>query len=423
MSLQEFSFKYGNSELGFCLPEDKVLGVLESKAMKKLSYPRASVLDSLKNPINSPALSEIAERKGKVAIVVSDRTRTSKTDIVLPVLLGELGNAGIRDEDITIVFATGTHRGHSEEEKKKIIGPFVSQRNLSLVDHDCRDDLSLTELGVTSRGNRVRLNKIVVQANLKILTGCITYHYFAGFGGGRKSVVPGIAAFDTIQFNHKLLMGKEPGSGENPNCKTGNLGGNPIHEDMLEAAGMLGPDFIINTVVNGDRDLSGVFAGDPEKAHLAGCRFIDDHARVKIDKKAPVVIASAGGGTKDLNFVQAHKAMENASYALRDGGTMILVAEAGEGFPSDDYMRWIELGSSKKIEEELRQSFTIPGHTVYSAVHKAERFRIMWVTKLDKGIVKKMGMIPVSSIEEAIKSADGEAYIMPEAYLTLPVTG
>ncbi len=423
MRLQEFKLKYGYSEVRFSFPEDKVLGILESKIMKKVSYPRASVLDVLKTPIDSPPLVEVAKKGGKAAIVVSDRTRTSKADIVLPVVLSELNHGGIKDEDITIVFATGTHRLHSEEEKRKIVGPFVAQRNVALVDHDCRDESNLVEVGVTSRGNKVKLNKIVVEADLKILTGCITYHYFAGFGGGRKSVIPGIAAFDTIQFNHKLLMGKEPDSGENPNCKTGNLEDNPIHEDMLEAARMLRPDFVINTVINGDRDLAGVFAGDMEKAHFAGCKFIDDHARVKIDKKADLVIASSGGGTKDLNFVQSHKAMENASYALREGGTMVLVAETSENFPSDEYMRWIELGSSKKIEEELRQSFTIPGHTVYSAVHKAERFRIIWVTKLDKGIVEKMGMTPASSIEEAIKSVEGKAYIMPEAYLTLPVVG
>jgi nickel-dependent lactate racemase len=424
MSEQNIKLKYGSGEIELTFPSDKILSVLKSREMKKVSYPRAAVLDVLKTPIGTKPLFELAEGKKSAAIVVSDRTRTTKSDVMLPVIVGELNHAGLKDEDITIVFATGTHRGHTDDEKKKIVGPFILQKNIKMVDHDCRDESSLVELGTTSRGNKIKVNSNVVKADLKILTGAITYHYFAGFGGGRKSVLPGISSFETIQYNHKLLMGEAAGSGENPHCTTGNLEGNPLHLDMLETAKMIKPDFLVNTVVNGSRDLAGVFAGDLEKAHLAGCKFIDDYARVRIDKKADLVIASAGGGTKDMNFVQSHKAMENASYALKDGGTMILIADSSEGMPSGEYMKWVELGSSEKIEAGLRSGFTIPGHSIYSAVHKAERLKIIWVTKLDKGIVKKMGMTPVDSIEEALKLVKlEEAYIMPEAYLTLPVIG
>jgi len=429
MSAIDVLLKYGSSEVKVSVPEDRILGILKSREMKKLAYPRASVVDALKQPIGSATLSDIVKDKGgkDAVIVVSDRTRTSKADILLPVILSDLNNSGVIDENITIVFATGTHRGHTEDEKKKLVGPFVSERNVRLVDHHCRDDSNLVELGTSSRGNKIRVNKVVAGAGIKILTGCITYHYFAGFGGGRKSVLPGISAFDTVQYNHKLLMSDRVGGGENPNCITGNLKDNPVHGDMLEAARMLGPDMIVNSVVNGERELAGVFAGDLEKAHLAGCKFIDDHARVKIPKKADLVIASAGGGTKDMNFVQSHKAMENASYCLKEGGTMVLVAESAEGLPAEEYMKWINLGSSKAIEEELRRNFSIPGHSIYSAVHKAEKFRIIWVTKMDKDIVKKMRMTPVDTVDEAMKIAEESdsrgVYVMPEAYLTLPEAG
>lgn len=424
MGLKDITLKYGNSNISFSFPEEKVLGILNAREMKKASYPRASVLDALLTPTGSAPFPEIAgEKKDKVVIAVPDRTRTAKAEIVLPAVIGELNNAGIPDEDITVIFACGTHRLHTEEEKKKIVGPFIVQKNIKMTDHDCRDESNLVELGVTSRGNRVLVNRIMAGAGLKVLVGGITYHYFAGFGGGRKTVLPGISAFTTIQYNHKLLMGE--GHGENPACRTGNLEGNPVHLDMLEAAKMLKPDFIVNTVLNGDHDLAGVFAGDLEAAHLAGCKFIDEYARVKIEKKADMVIASAGGGTKDMNFVQSHKAMENASYALKDGGTMIVVAQSSEAFPSEEYMKWFELGSSEKIEEGLRKNFTIPGHTVYSAMHKAEKFRVIWVTKMDKDIVRKMKMTPVDTMGEALKLSgeSGLTYIMPEAYLTLPVVG
>ncbi len=392
--------------------------------MPKAAYPRATVLDSIHTPIGSkPFLDVIAKKKDSVAIVVPDRTRTAKVDIALPIIIGELNNAGVPDERITVVFACGTHRLHTPEEQKKVIGPFVAQKSVRLLDHDCRDSSELVELGTTSRGNRIRVNRTVAESDLRILLGGITYHYFAGFGGGRKSVLPGISAFETIQYNHKLLMAA--GHGEDPRCTTGNLEGNPVHLDMLEAAKMLKPDFIVNTVLNGGRDLAAVFSGDLEAAHLAGCRFVDEYARVKIDKKADAVIASAGGGTKDMSFVQSHKAMENASYALNAGGTMILAAESTDGDPTEEYMRWIELGSSERIEEELRKNFTIPGHTVYSAVHKAERFRIIWITRMSKEIVRKMKMTPADGMDEALKFAGklGPAYIMPDAYMTLPFVG
>lgn len=423
MAAKEFNLKYGDSNIKFSFPEENLLGILESREMKKLLYPRASILDALLTPIASPPMIQIAKgKRGKVAIAVPDRTRAAKVDVVLPILIAELNNVGFNDEDITIFFACGTHRAHTDEERRKIIGPFVSQKKIRLVDHDCRDGSNLIEVGTTLRGNKIKLNRIVVQSDLRILLGGITYHYFAGYGGGRKTVMPGISAFETIQYNHKLLMGEKPGSGEDPYCITGNLKGNPVHEDMLEAARMLKPDFIINTVVNGARDLAGVFAGDLEQAHLAGCKFIDEHARVKIDEKADLVIASAGGGTKDMSFVQAHKGIENASYALKEGGTLIFAGEAAESLPSDEYIKYIELGSSERIEEELRRNFTISGHTIYSAVHKAEKFKIIWVTKMDRELVRKMKMTPVDTIEEALKLAGntGMAYIMPEAYLTLP---
>ncbi len=425
MASKEFTLKYGKGCQSVEIPGQDIISVLDTRKMDKLTYPRASVVDAIKEPIGSPSITEIVKPKESVVIVCPDRTRTAKMDVVIPALVNELHEAGIEYKNITVLFATGTHRLHTPPEQKKIVGPFVPAE-VKLIDHDCKDEKNLVEIGTTSRGNKIKVNKLAVDADRVILCGGITYHYFAGFGGGRKTVLPGISAFDTIQFNHKLLMGKEPGSGENPMCTTGNLKGNPIHEDMLEAAKMLGPNFIVNTILNEDRELAKVVAGDLEKAYLEGCKYINEYAKVKIDKKADFVVASSGGGTCDLNFVQSHKGMENASYALRDGGVMILIAETGEGLPTDDYMPWVEMGSSKKIEEGLRKNFTIPGHTVYSAIHKAEKFKIIWVTKMDKAIVKKMGMVPVDAVPEALSKAyevlgdKRSTYVMPHAYTTLP---
>jgi nickel-dependent lactate racemase len=411
--------KYGTSFLKVEVPKEDLIGVLSGKHMPPLSDPRAEILASLRKPIGTKPLKEIVNKGEKVAIVVSDRTRSTKADVFLPVMIDELDSAGIPNEDISIVFSIGAHLKHTREQQERIVGKEIAAR-IPLFDHDCRDEDALVDFGKTSRGTPVKFNKRVAEADRKILTAGITYHYFAGFGGGRKAALPGVAGFETIQANHQMSMREEV-------CKTAALEGNPLSEDMEEAARMLQPDFILNTVLNEERELCGVFAGDLIAAHRAGCRFINQSAMVKIKEKADLVVAAAGGGGMDLNYVQSHKAMENACYALKDGGVMILLAESSEGFPSEIYLKYIELGSTEKIRAALVENFTIPGHTVYATFCKAEKFKIIWVSKLPKAVVRKMGITPADSFDEAYALAgdwlktDRRAYIMPLAYSTFPV--
>lgn len=411
--------KYGAGFLEVKVPEEDLIGILSGKHMPPLPDPRAEILSSLRKPIGTKPLKEIVNKGERVAIAVSDRTRSTKADIFLPILIDELNSAGISDEDIFIVFSIGAHLKHTREQQEKIVGKEIAGR-IPLFDHDCRDEAGLIDFGKTSRGTPVKFNKLVAGADRKILTAGITYHYFAGFGGGRKAALPGIAGFETIQTNHKMSMRSDI-------CSTAVLEGNPLAEDMEEAARMLKPDFILNTVLNEQRELGGVFSGELVAAHRAGCRFINNYAMVKIAEKADLVVAAAGGGGRDLNFVQSHKAMENARYALKDGGVMILLAESAEGFPSDVYLKYVEMGSAKKIHAALEENFTVPGHTVYAAFQKAERFKIIWVSKLPKAIVEKMGIIPADSFDEAYTIARGHlgdhrrTFIMPLAYTTFPV--
>jgi nickel-dependent lactate racemase len=315
----------------------------------------------------------------------------------------------------TIYFACGTHRLHTKKEHVSIVGEDIAKR-VKLSDHDCNDKDNLVKIGKTKRGTPVIVNKSVVESDRIILTGAITYHYFAGYGGGRKAVLPGISAFETIQANHKLVL-------SGGDASTGVLNGNPVHEDMVEAAKMVEPDLILNVIMDDSGRIAAVFAGDLIGAHEAGCEALDSYFKVAIPSKAKLVIASAGGGTKDMNFVQAHKAMEMASYALEDGGTMILVAEAKEGMPPGVYGKYIELGSADGIEKELHREFTIPGHTIFSAFKKAERFNIIWVTKLDEGILTKMKIKKAANLAVAMNMlSDIEGcYVMPDAYNTFPV--
>jgi nickel-dependent lactate racemase len=415
--LKSLELKYGSKRISLKLEEDNILSILSGKKLLPLTDPREKVKRVLKYPISSISLHENFGAGEKTAIVVSDRTRNVAATVFLPVMINELNSIGIKDSDIFIVFACGTHRLHAKDEHKKIVGEDIARR-IELIDHDCSDKKNLVMLGTTSRGTKVEVNKRVAEADRIILTGAITYHYFAGYGGGRKAVLPGISSFQAIQANHKLCLTSD-------NAKTGVLAGNPVHEDMVEAAKMLNPDLILNVIMDDTGRISSVFAGDLVEAHEAGCEELDSNYKIKIEKKAKAVIASAGGGTKDLNFVQSHKAMENASYVLEEGGTMVLLGESSEGFPSGEYMKYVDLGSAEAIENELKRNFTISGHTILSAFRKAEKFRIIWVSRLDREVMRKFGIVPADDLAEAMNLAGdmGPAYIMQDAYNTYPVAG
>lgn len=399
------------------LDESKVLSIISGKKLIPLINTEEKIKRVLKYPISSKSFYELFTAGDKVSIIVSDRTRNVAASVFIPIIINELNSIGISDKDIFIVFACGTHRLHAKNEHEKIVGEDIAKR-IRLFDHDCSDENNLVQLGKTTRGTLVKVNKQVHDADKVILTGAITYHYFAGYGGGRKAVLPGISSFESIQANHKLCL-------SNKKAATGILEGNPVHEDMVEAAKMLDPDFLFNVIMDDTGRIAAAFAGDLVAAHEAGCEELDNNFKVKVDKKAKFVIASAGGGTKDLNFVQSHKAMENASYVLEEGGTMVLLAESSEGFPSGEYMKYVQLGSAKAIEEELERKFTIPGHTIHAAFEKAERFKIIWVSKLNRDTIKKFGIIPADNLAEAMNLAEKiePAYIMPDAYNTFPVVG
>jgi nickel-dependent lactate racemase len=416
--MKGFDLKYGSGTVRVNVPEEQIVGVLSGRHMDPIPSPKDAFRAALQEPIDSPPLSKIVKKGEKTAIVVSDYTRATKAEMFLPVLVNHLNELGIPDQDMFIVFANGTHPLHTREKQIKIVGEEIAGR-LKMFDHDCRDESNLVPLGKTSRGTPVAVNKRVYETDRKILTGSITYHYFAGFGGGRKAVLPGISGFETIQTNHRLSM--------NPKSTTAALDDNPLSLDMEEAARMLKPDFILNTVLNENKELCGVFAGELISAHRAGCRFINEYAMVRIEEKADLVIASSGGGGMDINYVQSHKAMENAHFALKEGGAMILLAESSEGFPSETYLKYINLGSAEKIHRELDRNFTIPGHTVYATFYKSEKFKVIWVSKLPKEIVESMKITPADTFEEAYSLArkwlgnKRKTYIMPAAYTTFPV--
>ncbi len=370
-------------------------------------------------------LPEIVRPGEQVAIVVSDSFRTTRVERILPLLLDTLRHAGIREEDTCFVFATGSHRGPTEDEKAVILGEAVYRRFKDRAfSHDPDDPANLVCLGETSRGTPVEINRRVHEADRVIATGAVVLHYFGGFGGGRKSIVPGLASKRTIAHNHaRNLHATEDRL--DPAVRIGALDGNPVAEDMLEAASLVHVDFMINTVLNRDGEIAGIFCGHLDQAHRAACAFARTLFTVEIPEQADLVIASAG---EAKNFIQSHKALFNAFQAMKPGGRIVFLTRSPEGFGGNKFAQWLALRTPGAIIRALREDAEINGQTALSTVEKAPS--TLFVTELSNEAVTLLGGRKAPGFQAALDLAKTElaaagitrptAYLMPSASYSVP---
>ncbi len=420
---------YGDREYLLEYPDERVKGVLEGQAMQCPVSEEAEVYRALDQPTDSAPLSQLVKKGEKACIIIGDVTRLwVRHHVLLPPIIDHLNRGGIEDEDILILSATGDHREHNSEEHRKLVGDAIYRR-IKVMDHRTREKEGLVTLGNTSYGNEVTVNRNVVEADRVILTGGIVYHFLAGWGGGKKAIIPGVAGYDTIMRNHNLALHPKPGCGINPEVRAGKVEGNPCSDDMVQGASMIGPDFMVNSIINEtERKIALVVAGNYLTAFSRGCCYVDQHMRVKIEAPAPLVIASCGGYPKDIDFYQTYKTIYNANLALEEGGTMILLTESREGIGNNDFANiFIDYDNNNDRETSLRHCFTIGGFMGYhSAIIAAEK-RVLVLTDLKQEKVAKMGMIAINTLDEAlgmVKEAIGgklpDAYIMPHGGSTLP---
>lgn len=415
--------KYGSTTFSLDLPPERLAGVVAPPLFIVDESPADIIEAALDGCHNFLSAFKPGE---KVVIVTSDITRYTGSEIYLPLLVERLNRQGIADGDIEILIALGIHRKQTEHEHQRILGPLFGRIRVS--DHDCDDHEALSLIGTTSNGIKVSINRRAVEADRLILTGTIGFHYFAGFGGGRKSVLPGIASRKACMASHFAVLNQGEGSGKNPLAVTGNLEGNPVHLAMVEGCALAKPAFILNTVLGADKRIIAAFAGDWLQAHEAGCRFYRERFAYPITEKGDLVIASCGGFPKDINLIQSHKSMEYAAQALKDGGVMILLAECRDGFGNGTFFNWFRHKRLEEFEAALRAEYEINGQTAYSVMQKALRFRIILVSQFPAHQVEEMGLIPAHSLDEAMEKAAGmlpvewRCYLMPEAGIVLPVT-
>ena len=311
---------------GLCLTVPDTAEVLISRQAAGLLDDRQAVLNALRNPMGVPALKDLVRPGLTAAIVHTDITRATPNKLILPILLQELEQAGLQRSDITLINALGTHRKQTDMELRNMIGDWVFE-NFRSVQHDAWDDANLVSFGTTSRGNPVRINRTYAEADLKILTGFIEPHFFAGFSGGPKGVLPSIAGFESVLSNH----GRELIA--HPNATWGVTAGNPIWDEMREMALRTNPSFLLNVTMNDAHQLTGVFAGEMIGAHAAGSRFVASYAQVEVDEPYDVVITSNSGYPLDQNLYQTVKGMSAAARVVRQGGAIVMCAACNDGLP------------------------------------------------------------------------------------------
>lgn len=407
--LKEFALGFGSSEVKISLPEERIINVVEGKQVEAITNIEAALKEALNSPIGTEPLHEIVNKGDKVVIIASDVTRMwIRHDLFLPILLNELNAGGIPDKDISLVVALGAHRHHTHEENVAVYGQEVVDRIAIVQSHAPRSE-DFVCIGKTSRGVDVYFNKHVANADKVILTGGIVYHLMAGFGGGRKAVMPGISGYASIQGNHSFCLHEQIGEGISPNCISGKLEGNNMHEDMTEMAKLLNPAFLVNAVFTPEGKFAKFVAGHWYDAWREGCRYVEEIFGVPITAKADLVIASAGGFPKDINLYQGSKTIDNAFMAVKDDGVVILLLECRDIMEPPDFSGWFNYESLHDRELALRKGFTVPGFIALKCGLLAKKVPHIVVTLPEnKAFVEKAGMIAVTTIDEAMALAEAK---------------
>lgn len=407
---------FGKGTQTLLVPDESLAGMLTPNVVELGLTGEAEIRRALHAPIGTPPLCKIVRPGEKIAVITSDLTRPMPTHLVMPALLDELYAAGIRPADVTLVFALGSHRKQTEQERRTLSGERAFAE-IACIDGDADD---CVHLGTTARGTPVDIVRTVAEADRRICLGNIEYHYFAGYSGGAKAVMPGVSTRAAIQSNHSRMV-------ESSAC-AGKLSGNPVREDIEEAAAMVGVDFILNVVLDEHKQVVRAVAGDVTLAHRAGCAFLDELYGKRIDARADIVVVSQGGAPKDLNLYQTQKALDNAAHAVKDGGIIVLVGSCREGLGERVFEEWMTAApDAGSMIQRIERDFQLGGHKAAAIAMVLERAEIYLVSELAPEFVQQIFLTPFASVQEAFDAAlarcgsDARVLVMPYGGSTLPL--
>jgi nickel-dependent lactate racemase len=386
------------------IPSGGGLRLLEPELPSSVEEPAKLVRRALDQPIGSPPLRELARGRRSAAILVPGRDRVSGVSDYVPELIEELRAAGMPDDGISIHLATGTHDHSGVSDLVRLVGESVLEQVRCRI-HDCHDATGLTRLGTTRRGTPVSVATSVLQAELKILTGRIVPHYFAGFSGGRKALIPGVAGFDTIQGNHRLTLAPERGI--HPAVAPCSLSDNPVHLDMLEAAAMAAPDFCLNTLLDTRGRMLGAVAGHWERAHEVGCREAGRRFQLRVDAPVDLLVTSSGGLPHDCNFMQSIKAVLNLQSILRPGGSILWIAQAASGM-HPGFLDWAAIEGDAELDRAVRANYSLTGHNSILLRRLFRNAKVALKSDLPADQVQRLGIQVVDSPQRALDAICAE---------------
>ncbi len=418
MKYEELDLPYGNAYVKAHIPVNNLKRILNTKHVKGLSNEREQITASLRSPIASLPLLDRINKDDKVVVLVTDNTRPCPDDRLLPPILTELEHNLSRD-NITIIVALGLHPALNKNELIELLGLEIIE-NYNVVNHDVNDTV---HIGTTSNGTPVDINKRVVEADFRISTGFIEPHFFAGFSGGRKSIAPGVFSVRSAYINHSYKMI------EHPCTRDGILDGNLLHADLLEQSKMARLDFIVNVLLNKQREITHVVSGDPVKAHEKGCELSREIAGVRVDSKADITITTNSGAPLDLDLYQSCKGMYTASKVTRDGGIVIIASACDTGIGPESF-RELHASVNRPIEVlqkiKREQPIGVQWQNQVLAVLQL-RNDIYMVSELEHQVLRDMMLVPVNTVDEGLKKAfsilgnDAEITVIPEGPLILPL--
>ncbi|MFO8133473.1 MAG: nickel-dependent lactate racemase [Thermoplasmatota archaeon] len=411
---------YGKDTLEADIPDGNLVDVIYPNMLEPEHSPEEYVKHALSYPLGTHSLGQLAEPGMTVAIAVDDNTRPCPTWEMLPHVVAELTKQGVELDDITVIFTTGTHRPVRHAEAEELLGADYADQ-LDYISNRCKED-SFSWVGTTSRGTAVHVNDVFLEADLQILLGDVEIHYFAGYGGGRKSILPGMCSYETIQDNYTTNF-------FDVNARPGILDGNPMYENMTEAARLVSPDFCLNVVQNARHQLVGAYAGDFDMVLRRGAALVDRMFKVEVPGEADVVVTAADGAPHDVNLYQAYKAIHLALNVVKPGGAIVLAAQCSDGHGSQPYHDWMARYETKEeMQQELSREFVPGGHKAYYHVKALEKADFYIVSDMDHDMLREVFRMRVyddvnEALEQALADQGGDAsvLVMPRGTTTLPV--
>ena len=401
--MKEFLLPYGKGKVSLSIEEAHFAGELVSgiQSYRPEFSPEKIVQDALEHPIGSPRLCDIVPGKKKIVIISSDHTRPVPSHIIMPLLLSEI-RKGNPEAEITILISTGLHRLTTREELRAKYGDEIFEKE-KIVVHDCDDAENMVYIGKLPSGGDIILNRLAVEADLLVAEGFIEPHFFAGFSGGRKSLLPGVASRATVMYNHNSAFI------DHPRARTGIIDGNPIHDDMLYAARLARLDFIINVVIDAAHNPIYAVAGDCDLAHRKGRDFLIRHCQVEA-VPADIVVSTNGGYPLDQNIYQSVKGMTAAEATVKEGGVIIMLSEAADGHggksfhetfrDEKDLKRMMDTFLNRAPEETIIDQWQ---SQIFARV--LQKARVVFVSSSEDRVVEDLHMIPAHSVEEAMETA------------------